>query len=84
MKFLSNVLTVKFDAATGNLLISHPDTKMFPSPLVTIRPETWEAMEFDDVANFLGNRLLLLMPEMREHFKAHLERLAASEDGNLD
>jgi len=56
---------------------------MFPSPLITVRPETIEMMEFDEVAHFLGTRLLLLMPGMREHFQEHLERLAASDDGDL-
>lgn len=84
MNFLSNTLIVEFDTPTGNVLVSHPDRSRIPSPLVTIRPETLETMEFDEAAHFLGTRLLLLMPGMREHFRAHIERLAASEDGKLD
>ncbi len=83
MNFLSNTLIVKFDAASGNVSVSHPDTNTFPDPFVTVRPETIAAMEFDEAAHFIGTRLLLLMPGMREHFQAHLARLAASEDGAL-
>jgi len=84
MNFLSNTLIVEVDTPTGNVLVSHPDRSIVPSALVTIRPEALETMESDEAAHFLGARLLLLMPAMREHFRTHIERLAASPDGKLD
>lgn len=81
MKFLSETFVVRFDESTKSLLILHPDKVEFPDPLVTIRQETYASMEFNEAAEFLGARLLLLIPSMREQFKEHLDRLASSEDG---
>ncbi len=83
MKFLSNNLIVQFDQSTGNLLVVHPNREDFPNPLVTIRPETYLAMSFDEAAEFVGSRLLLLIPGMREQYKQHIQRLAASPDGKV-
>jgi hypothetical protein len=83
MKFLSSTLVVNYDSASQNLQISHPDQRQFSQPLVTIRAETYSAMSLEELAEFLGSRLLLLIPEMREHYKDHIEQLAASKDGNL-
>lgn len=81
MNFLSDTLVVRYDKATKSLLISHPDTANFPHPFVNLREETYSAMTLDEVSEFLGARLLLLIPEMREHFKAEIEKLSNSEFG---
>lgn len=81
MNFFSDTLIVRFDNATKSLLISHPDTTKFPQPFVNIREETYSTMTFEEASEFLGSRLLLLMPEMREKFKAEIDALAKSEFG---
>jgi hypothetical protein len=81
MNFLSNTLIVSFDENTQSLLISHPDTTNFPQPFVTIRQETYSAMKFDEASEFLGARLILLIPAIREHFKEEIDALSKSEFG---
>jgi hypothetical protein len=83
MKFLSNTLIVQFEQSTGNLLIVHPNREEFPHPLVTVRPQTYSAMSFNEAAEFVGSRVLLLIPGMREQYKEHIQRLASSPDGKL-
>ena len=82
MNFLSDTLVIRYDGATGSLLISHPDTASFPHPFVNIREETYSAMHFNELSEFLGARLLLLIPGMRVKFKAEIEAFANSEFGN--
>lgn len=81
MNFFSDKLIVNFDNETKSLLISHPDVQEFPYPLVTLREETYSSMSFDEFAAFLGARLLLLMPAMREQFETQIEKRANSEFG---
>lgn len=78
MNFLSDVLTARYDQELRSLVIEHPDKREFSAPLVQMREETYSAMSFDDFAKFLGSRLLLLMPTMREHFKDEIERMKSS------
>lgn len=81
MNFFSDTLVVRFDEATRSVLITHPDIESFPHPFVTIREETYSSMTFDEISEFLGARLLLLIPAMREQFKAQIEARANSEFG---
>lgn len=81
MEFLSQVFSVRFDPTSRCLLIVHPDKTTFPDPLVTIRHETYSGMSFQEMSAFLGSRLLLLIPEMRDHFKTELDHLGASDTG---
>jgi len=81
MSFFSNSLLIDYDESTKNFLISHPDKERFPQPLVTVRAETYSAMTLDQASEFIGSRILLLIPAMRQHFKAEIERLASSERG---
>lgn len=75
MNFLTDALVTRYDHDLKSVVIEHPDKGAFTSPLVQIRQETYSAMSFDDCAKFLGARLLLLMPTMREHFKDEIERM---------
>lgn len=81
MDFLSETLVVRFDYTSKSLLICHPDKTKFPDPLVTIREATYSEMEFEEACEFIGSRILLLMPGMRDHFKSALDRMANSETG---
>ena len=83
MKFLSSTLIVKFEQSTGNLLIMHPNLEEFPYPFVTIRQQTYSSMSFEEASAFVGSRLLLLIPEMREQYKEYIDSLASSEDGKI-
>ncbi len=78
MEFLSSILVVQFDSVTKSLLIFHPDKSQFPEPLVTIREETYSRMSFEEATSFVGSRILLLIPAMREHFRDELNRMASS------
>jgi hypothetical protein len=81
MSFLSNAWVVHYDEASKSLLISHPDTATFADPLVNIRAETYSAMSLEELSEFLGSRLLLLMPAMRARFEPEIEKLSNSEHG---
>ena len=81
MKFLSNELLARFDEAEKSIFVEHPDRNSFPSPLVNIRYETYSSMNFEELCEFLGSRMVLLMPGLREHFKDEIERMANSERG---
>jgi len=83
LHFLSNTLIVHYDKTTSSLLINHPDTQEFPYPLITIRKETYSAMDFTEASSFIGSRLLLLIPEMREQFQSHIDSLTKSENGQV-
>lgn len=78
MEFLSHTLVINFDSSSKSLLISHPDKSKYPDPLVTIREETYSGMNFEEATKFVGSRILLLIPAMREHFKDELNRMASS------
>jgi hypothetical protein len=81
MDFLSSTLVVRLDPTSECLLISHPDSLKFPEPLVTIRKETYSGMNFEEATAFVGSRILLLIPGMREHFKGELNQMASTETG---
>jgi hypothetical protein len=47
---------------------------------VRIRKETLEKMTFAEAAEFLGERLLLLIPRMRDQYAKEIERMG-NQDG---
>ena len=75
MNIFSDSLIVRYDQRLQSIVIEHPDKREFSSPLVQIREETFEQMTFAKCAEFIGARLLLLMPTMREHFKEEIEQM---------
>ena len=84
MKAPPNVLNdkfiVRYDEKLQSLLIIHPDEKQVSNPLVTIRAETLAKMSFLEASQFLGERLMLLIPQLRELHKTDLAKLAKAED----
>ena len=72
MNVLSNRLEVEYDDGRGAVLIRHPDRQHFQSPLVEIRRETLNEMSLKAAAEFIGERLILLTPALREIFKDYL------------
>lgn len=69
---LSNRLEVEFDESRDVYVILHPDHKEFENPLLVIRRETPVAMSLKQASEFIGNKLILLNPTLREQFKDHL------------
>jgi hypothetical protein len=78
MDVLSNVLTVRFDPASKSLMILRSDDA---APLVQVSEETYSQMSFEEAAEFVGARLLLLMPGMRDQFDNEIKKMASSETG---
>lgn len=80
MNILNDKFIVEYDDKAQNLLIIHPDEKQVSNPLVTIRAETLAKMNFLEASQFLGERLLLLIPQLRERYKDDLAKLAKDSD----
>jgi hypothetical protein len=75
MNVLTDSLITRYDERLRSLVIEHPDKREFTTPLVQVREETFAQMNFDECAKFVGARLLLLMPSMREHFKEEIGQM---------
>lgn len=65
---LSNEFVVRWDTELASLLIAHPDAAKFPEALVQIRSQTLQGMSWQEASQFIGERLMLLMPELRERY----------------
>ena len=75
MNILNDTFIVKYDDTLRSILIIHPNETEIPSPLVQIRDETLANMNFIEASQFLGERLMLLIPQLRERYAADLEKL---------
>ena len=75
---LSDRLVVRYDDSLQSIVIEHLNDEGRMGPLVRVRHETYSKMSFEECSEFLGARVLLLMPSMREHFKAELDKMASS------
>lgn len=64
----SNEFFVRWDEEQRCLLVVHPDQRRFPEPLVTIRESTLAEMNFSSAAEFIGSRLALLIPALRDRY----------------
>lgn len=73
---LNDTFIVRYDESLRSLLIVHPDEKVTSSPLITIRGETLDGMNFTEAAQFLGERLLLLIPALRERYAADIDKFS--------
>lgn len=78
MNILNDTFIVKYDDALQSIVIIHPDGAKVPNPLVRIRAETLDRMSFLEASQFLGERLMLLIPQLRERYKGDLAKLADS------
>ena len=75
MDVLSDALVVRFDPDSRSVIIEHAGQSTVATLLVQIRPETYSTMAFEQMAEFLGSRLLLLMPSMRAAFASDILRM---------
>lgn len=67
-ELLSDEFTVRWNRALDSLVIVHPDPKRFPQPHVQIRASTLSGMSFEQASQFIGERLVLLIPALRERY----------------
>lgn len=65
-ELLSNEFIVRWDEKLNGLMIAHPDGERFPRPHVQIRSSTLADMSFEQASQFIGERLALLIPALRE------------------
>jgi hypothetical protein len=61
----SSELNVKFDEEEDTLCINHPNTECFDFPLIEIKKATLNEMSFADASQFIGERLILLIPQLK-------------------
>jgi hypothetical protein len=83
MNILNDTFIVKYDETLDSILIIHPDEESVPSPIVRIRAETLDSMDFLEASQFLGERLMLLLPQLRRRYAADLAKLANAKDAKL-
>lgn len=76
MNILNDTFIVKYEETLKSILINHPDSAKVPNPVVHIRAETLDKMDFLQASQFLGERLMLLIPQLRERYKDDLRKLA--------
>jgi len=67
-ELLSNEFIVRWDETLDSLVIVHPDSSHFPTPHVQIRSSTLDGMSFEQACAFIGSRLALLIPALRERY----------------
>ena len=67
-ELLSNEFIVRWDEELDSLVIVHPDGERFPRPHVQIRASTLADMPFEQASQFIGERLVLLIPALRERY----------------
>ena len=64
----SSEFTVRWNEQIASLVIVHPDSAKFPLPLVQIRASALEDMSWQEASQFIGERLVLLIPALRERY----------------
>ena len=75
MNIFNDTFIVKFDEETQSLLIIHPDETVMSRPLVQVRTETLDKMSFLEASQFIGERLLILIPQLQSRYAEDLEKL---------
>ena len=72
MNIFSDRLEVEFDEKRDAFVIKHSDARQFPTPLIEIRRDTLKGMSLQEASLFLGERIILLIPRLRELFADYL------------
>ncbi len=75
MNIFSDTFIVRFDEETQSLLIIHPDESVMSRPVVQVRAETLDKMSFLEASQFIGERLLILIPQLQSRYAEDLESL---------
>jgi len=66
---MSNQIKVTWDEKLDSLLIDHADRNN-PRALIQIRNETHDEMTFEEASNFIGQRLIMLIPGLRSKYES--------------
>jgi hypothetical protein len=70
---LSSQLAIEFNEHNHRLSISPINsTRKNPWPMIEISQETLAEMSFSEASQFIGEKILLLIPAMRDQFKDYL------------
>ncbi len=72
MNLLSQKFIAEYDEHRDAYCIIHPDREQFEDPLIEIARETLESMTYAEASQFIGERLILLTPSLKEMFKDYL------------
>lgn len=76
---LNDTFIVRYDETLQSVLIVHPDERVASTPLVRIRGETLDGLNFAEASQFLGERLLLLIPALRKRYAEEISKLSKDE-----
>ena len=79
MNIFNDTFIVKYDKDLESILIIHPDENVISRPIVQIRAETLATMNFLEASQFLGERLMILIPQLRDRYSEDLAKLARDE-----
>lgn len=79
LNIFNDTFIVKYDEVMESILIIHPNENVISRPIVQIRAETLATMNFLEASQFLGERLMILIPQLRERYDADLAKLARDE-----
>lgn len=79
INIFNDTFIVKYDEGLQSILIIHPDENVISRPIVQIRAETLATMNFLEASQFLGERLMILIPQLRDRYDADLAKLAKNE-----
>jgi hypothetical protein len=67
---LTSELIFRFEQATGDLLVIHPNETDWPQPLARVTASTLDGMSWIEASRFIGEFVTLLMPPLRARFEA--------------
>ncbi len=79
VNIFNDTFIVKYDDSLQSILIIHPNESVASRPIVQIRAETLEKMNFLEASQFLGERLMILIPQLRDRYATDLAKLAKDE-----
>jgi len=68
----SNAFYVEFDLQKDMLVVRHPNHQEFQTPFIEISRETLNEMTFKQASEFIGERLILLMPPLKAMYQDYL------------
>lgn len=80
LNIFNDTFIVKYDQELESVLIIHPDDKVISRPIVQIRSSTLSQMDFLQASQFLGERLMILIPQLRERYASDLAKLAGENE----
>lgn len=75
MNIFNDTFILRFDEETQSLLIIHPDEYVMSRPVVQVRAETLDKMSFLEASQFIGERLLILIPQLQSRYAEDLKSL---------